>query len=142
MPTENKIFYFTLALSIALLIAAITQKSYVLDNGQPPGDGSAAFFFGWLGVFYGGAGLCWLANPAVIASWVLMKSNPGMALGFSALATVLALAFLWFDKIVANEGGGVAAIIGYKLGYWLWVSSMAATLGGNGLIYYLIRTKQ
>lgn len=127
-------------LSIALLVAAITQRSYQLDSGNAAGDGAAAFFMGWVGVFYGGAGLCWLANPIGIASGLMMKSFPLAALIAGALALVIALAFLCFDRIVASEAPTYAKIIGYKAGYWLWVSSMAVLFAGNLLSY--LSTKQ
>lgn len=134
------IILITRSLSLALLIIAITQKNYQLADGRPPCDGIATFFMGWLGIFYGDAGLCWLANPIGIASAFLMKAYPLTALITSALALVIALAFLCFNEIVATEAPTYEKIIGYKAGYWLWVGSMAILYTGNLLSYF--NTKQ
>jgi len=130
------IVLITRLVSLILLAVAITQKSYQLDNGNPAGDGTATFFMGWLGVFYGGAGLCWLANPIGVASALMMRSYPLIALLASAFALIIALAFLCFDKVVANEAPTYAKIIGYKAGYWLWIGSMAVLFTGNLLSYF------
>lgn len=133
MSTAVLLTRFTTSL---LLLAAITQKSYQLNGTAPAGDGAAAFFMGWGGVLYGGAALCWLANPALIAALLLIQRNPVIALICNVAALALALGFLAFDKIIANEAGHYARITGYRAGYWLWISSMAAGLSGN-LICFL-----
>lgn len=130
------IILITRLLSLILLVAAITQKSYQLDNGSPAGDGTAAFFMGWIGIFYGGAGWCWLANPAGIVSALAMRSYPLTALLVSALALAMALIFLCFDKVVASEAPTYARIVGHKAGYWLWAGSMAALFAGNLFSYF------
>lgn len=127
-------------LSFALLLVSISQKSYQLNNGSQAGDGTAAFFMGWMGVLYGGAGLCWLANPIAIVSALLMRSHPLAALIASALALAIALAFLCFDQIVANEAPTYAKIIAYKAGYWLWVGTITVLFAGNLLSYFFIKS--
>lgn len=129
------IILITRLASLVLLVIAITQKSYQLDNGRPAGDGTATFFMGWLGIFYGGAGLCWLANPMGIASAFMMRSYPLIALLASVFALAIALAFLCFDKVVADEAPTYSRIVSYKAGYWIWIGSMAVLFTGNLLSY-------
>ena len=82
------------------------------------------------------AGATWLANPLLIASWIVAYKNPLGSLITSLLATALSLSFLCFSTIMDNESGTSANITGIKAGYWLWVISMAVMFTGNALIYY------
>jgi hypothetical protein len=121
----------TLGLSIGLLIIALTQKCYCTTSSC--GDSIAAFIAGIIGIFFGGAALCWLANPLLILSWALIKNNE-ISLIMSLLSTLIALSFLLFDKIIDSEAGHYNKIIGYEIGYWLWVCSNLVMLLGNILI--------
>lgn len=123
----------TLSLSIGLLIIALTQKCYCTTSLC--GDSIAVFIFGIFGIFFGGAALCWLANPLLILSWILIKNNK-LSLILSLLSTLIAISFLLFDEIIDDEAGNYRKIVGYELGYWLWVSSNCIMLLGN----FLIRT--
>lgn len=128
---EKKIKIVTLSLSISLLAIALTQKCYCTTGSC--GDSIAAFLFGLFGVFVGGAALCWLANPLLILSWIFIKNNK-LSLIMSVLSTLIAISFLLFDEIIADEAGHYSRIIGYELGYWIWVSSNGIMLFGNYLI--------
>lgn len=114
---EKKIKIVTLSLSISLLAIALTQKCYCTTGSC--GDSIAA--------------LCWLANPLLILSWIFIKNNK-LSLIMSVLSTLIAISFLLFDEIIADEAGHYRRIIGYEIGYWLWVSSNGIMLFGNYLI--------
>ncbi len=118
----------TLGLSIGLLIVALTQKCYCTTSLC--GDSIAVFIFGIFGMFFGGAALCWLANPLLIFSWIFIKKNKVSSL-LSLFSTLIALSFLLFDEIIDDEAGHYRKIVGYELGYWLWVCSNLAMLLGN-----------
>lgn len=121
----------TLSLSIGLLIIALTQKCYCTTSLC--GDSIAVFIFGLFGIFFAGAALCWLANPLLILSWILIKNNK-LSLILSLISTLIAISFLLFDEIIDDEAGHYRKIVGYELGYWLWVSSNCVMLFGNYLI--------
>jgi hypothetical protein len=53
----------------------------------------------------------------------------------SLAAFVFGLSFLLFKRMMVNEGGSFEDIIGYRLGYWLWLSSSAIMLLGNLIVY-------
>ena len=89
------------------------------------------FLLGWLGVFFGGAALTWLANPLIILSWIMTKRNSKHALTVSALASLICLSFLLFDKVIDNEAGHYNEIISYQSGYWLWACSALTMAFGN-----------
>lgn len=118
-----------LYISITLYIIALTQKSYCTKVSC--GDSIMALIMGPIGMVFGGATLTWLANPLLFISWKLHSKNYKLSLILSALATLLALSFLCFNKIIADEAGNYKEIISYGLGYWLWVSSAALMFARN-----------
>ncbi|UZO79615.1 hypothetical protein NBT05_11690 [Aquimarina sp. ERC-38] len=121
----------TISLSIGLLIIALTQKCYCTTSLC--GDSIVVFIFGAIGIFFGGATLCWLANPLLILSWLLINQNK-VSLLLSLASFLIASSFLLFDEIIDDEAGHYRKIIGYELGFWLWLSSNGVTLLGNMLI--------
>ncbi len=120
-----------LLLSIGLFVIALTQKSYCTT--QSCGDSLAVFISGVAGIFFGGAGLCWLANPLVFFSWLFIKKNKASLL-LSSISFLIAISFLFFDEIIVTEAGHYAEITEYRLGYWLWISSILVMIIGNLLI--------
>jgi hypothetical protein len=72
------------------------------------------------------ANATWLANPILFAAWyaaVTGKKTRATLLSFAAF--VLGCTFMLGHTVVTNEGGVPADITGYRIGYWLWVTSMA-----------------
>ncbi len=118
-----------LVLSLSLFIASLTQKCYCTSNSC--GDSLAALLVGIFGVFTGGAGLTWLANPLLFAAWIFWKEDLRFSLWASTVATAVSLSFLSFDTIMVDEAGHYSKIISYQAGYWLWVSSSMTMLLGN-----------
>ncbi len=124
-----------LDLCVGLFVFSLTQKTYCINNDCGEfWSGLSLLFTGWMGIFFGGAGFCWLANPLIILSWFLLRKNTGVAILLSGIATVCTLTFLSFDSIIADEGGGYKNITGYGLGYWLWMLSSLMTFIGNIII--------
>jgi hypothetical protein len=130
----------TLSISIGLFAISLTQKCYCTDSSC--GDSIAVVFVGALGVIMGGACLAWLANPALVTSWMFVKKKPTLSLIMSVAALLISLSFLLFDKIVDNEGGGSSKIISYRAGYWLWVSSAFVMFIGNLIMYFLRKNEK
>ena len=89
------------------------------------------FYWGWAGLFSGGAAISWMANPLLLASWLLLGKKLKAAMFLSIFATLLSLSFLLFDGIVDNEGGQPHKIISYKAGYWLWAGSCICMMVGT-----------
>lgn len=122
----------TLAISIGLMILALTQEAYC--TAEDCMGSINVFIFGIFGIFIGGdETLSWFANPLLVLSWIFIN-NRKITLLLSLLSTLLALSFLMFDEVVINEAGHSKAITMYALGYWLWVGSHVVMLLGNVLI--------
>jgi hypothetical protein len=86
-------------------------------------NGFGLLLIGWLGVL--GGYFEWLANPLLLATWVsLWIRKPQHAIFFGVLASFVAIAFIFRDKMLVNEAGHTARITFLGVGYWLWVVSI------------------
>lgn len=105
------------AISILLFICSLSQTAYCTQQGCRPGYD--AFICGALLGFMTGAGATtWIANPFLIASWIWSVKEPGISLGTSLIATLVAFSFFAvFKKVGDNEAGGVNLILSYGSGY-------------------------
>lgn len=121
-------------LSIGVYLLSLTQKCYCTTASC--GDSLAVLFSGIIGVFLGGAGLTWLANPVLFASWFYHKRAPLGSLICSVVAVLIMISFLFFKRIVADEAGTYKNIVAYKAGYWLWLSSAIIMAICNAISYF------
>ena len=100
------------------------QNSYYLAGENPKAWSPAVYslLLGPIGLFDGV--FEWLANPVLAAAWVFFFARKNkIALLLGSLASVLMLAFLFRQTIIASEAPTYAKIIGYGAGYLLWVTS-------------------
>lgn len=149
--TEKNIRWLTILLSAALYAASLTQTAYCTNGCK---GSFVALLFGPLGIlteagalagfisdmFTGnespfnpatGATFAWLANPAVLASWIMLKRNPNLAFVLSLVATGFILLFLCFSQVIDSEAGHYAKITWLGPGYWFWLLSSIAALAGS-----------
>jgi hypothetical protein len=129
MNKNHKLNNPFIIVSIVLFVLSLTQKSYCTTSNCA--DSFLVFLLGGFAVFTGGAGLTWLANPFLIATWFTFKRKLKTAMWLSVAATLIALSFLLFDTVLANEAGHNQQITAYKPGYVLWVLSCATMLAGT-----------
>jgi hypothetical protein len=121
-----------LALSVALFVACLFFECFYVDQNQRSGGGTGGelLLVGWIGFIDGFS--AWLANPVLLIAWIMALLRPRLVSPVFAIgALVLALGFMRHEDILINEGGGRARIVGYGLGYWLWIASMGAALAGG-----------
>ncbi|THD64798.1 hypothetical protein [Phenylobacterium sp.] len=118
-----------LALSIALYISSLALSPF---GGWP---GWADLAFGWLGIGSVLSSLCWFANPILWLTWSAIGS--GARREVSAPLSIAALAcagsFLFMRTALAGEGPP-APIGPLRIGYWLWLASIAVAGAGAFLI--------
>jgi hypothetical protein len=136
-PSNKSLKRLFLIASIGLFIASLTQDCYCTDSRCA--NSIAVLLSGSLGFFLSPGGFTWLANPFIIISWI--NKNRKKSLIYSTLAFTLSLSFLFFNKIIDNESGDYNQITGYRLGYWLWLSSIAVAAVGNLILFVLERQK-
>ena len=117
-------------LSLICYIACLCLPTYSLDRvGHESPLGGELLLIGGLGLFVGY--FSWLANPAYLLALVLgFVKHPRIAALVSVIGLALALSFLLQKKILINEAGHEALIVGYGWGYWLWLAALAVlTIG-------------
>jgi len=124
-------------LSVIVFAASLTQKCFDSEGQDPKTSlpGSYCLLLGAIGLFDGI--FEWLANPVLFYAWVLSflgKNKIVLVLGI--VASALMLAFLFRHTIIASEARTYAKIIGYRAGYWLWLTSGVLTIvsGATGLV--------
>jgi len=123
-----KIKRATLIVSMALFVLSLTQKCFCTTNQC--GDSIMVLLVGWMGLTTGGAAITWLANPFLWVSWIFIKKN-SISLVCSIVSLLICLSFLLFKTIIDDEAGNYNKIVGYKMGYWLWMISSLVMLTGN-----------
>ncbi|UOE50229.1 hypothetical protein MTO98_03980 [Mucilaginibacter sp. SMC90] len=134
MMEEIKLKKVILNLSILVFAISLTQECYCTSDSC--GNSAMALIVGPLGLCFGGAGFSWLANPFLFIAWFSFRKKPLNAVITSVISVALMLSFLFFKQIISDEAGNYSAIVGYKLGYWLWVLSGGIMLVGSILILY------
>jgi len=94
---------------------------------------------GWLGLF--DRYYEWLANPALLATWILMSFRASRVLSLIAgfISLGFALSFLREKRFPLDEAGNIGKIGSYAMGYWLWLSSIALALIGSATLMIVDR---
>jgi hypothetical protein len=123
-----------LAISVALFVACLFCECFYVDQGERSGGGTGGelLLVGWIGFIDGFH--AWFANPLLLIAWIMALLWPRLVSPVFAIgALVLALGFLRHEDILINEGGGRAKIVGYGIGYWLWIASIGTALAGGAV---------
>jgi hypothetical protein len=139
MTSDNKRRIGIITFSALLFCASLTQDAIIYNDfdGQKTHASFPLLIMGGLAILGGGLfeWLVWLANPLYILSIVLFIQSKKNGLILSVLSTLIGLSFLNWNEILAAESGRTAEIESLELGYWLWVSSLAALSIGIILNY-------
>jgi hypothetical protein len=129
MQEDKKLKKLFLVTSITLFLFSLTQKCYCTTSTC--GDSIMVFLLGWAAIVSGGAGLSWIANPLLFASWLILKRNLKISMFLSVFAALLSLSFLLFDSVLDNEAGQKHQVVSYSVGYWFWTASSICMLIGT-----------
>lgn len=130
-------------ISLLTFLASLTQPGFY--GGHHPETGFGLLLIGVLGVFDGK--FAWFANPVLLIAWITLwrspKRCPGRDLKLALVALGLGLSFLLhtttFNGIGFAENRPPVPIVGYGLGYWLWIGSIATVVIGS-LVAAFLRT--
>jgi hypothetical protein len=110
--------------SIAFFIACLFARGYYVDRLDPraQAEGWKLLVFGWIAIASGT--LAWLGNPALFVSWSLLAAKkPGLSLYSAIIGCVFVLTFLFERAVPTGEAPELSLIVGYGMGYWLWLTS-------------------
>ena len=70
-----------------------------------------------------------------------MRRQYMLSLLTSIAGLIIGLLFLSVSEFMVNEGGTFSDITGYRIGYWLWLSSIAVMFAANLYTYFFERNK-
>ena len=124
--------------SLILYIFSLTQESYYVDkiDYSSWSNSLVLLLIGWIGLIMGGgAAISWLANPFIFLSWIFFFKNIRFSIFFSTISFIFALSFLCFDNVITSEAPTFSKITKYKIGYWIWLTSIFIFLIGSIFIY-------
>lgn len=121
----------TLIVSLTLYCICLMNNGYYIEGSDPLAwaPAWALLIFGWVGAAAGT--YAWLANPALFFSWILMLRNKCAAsLRAAIVAFLLMVSFLFQSTVISSEAPTYSRIIGYGVGFWLWISSAVVQITG------------
>jgi hypothetical protein len=110
-----------IVLAAVLFLSSLGLKTLILSHGD------SGFLMGFVCLLFGFSYLAWFANPLFLVSIILLSLNrSGMALAASTASLILAATTFLIQKAPFNEAGHMANVVGYGLGFYLWIASMSA----------------
>jgi hypothetical protein len=112
-----------IVLAALLFLSSLGLKTLILSHGD------SSFLMGFVCLLLGFSYLAWYANPLFLVSIILLSLNrSGMAVATSTASAILAGTTFLIQKVPYNEAGHMADIVGYGLGFYLWIASMSVIL--------------
>jgi hypothetical protein len=120
------------ALSILLYLLCLPLDAFCVSGKCSAWPGYGILLFGPLGLLASTTNWTWLANPVLFVAWIMHFLGARiLSAGLSSAAFVIALCFLFQREIMTNEAGILFPITGYRIGYWIWLSSIAVVCFGS-----------
>lgn len=109
-----------LALASLPYLVSLFCGIFVLEEAGP-----TTFIIGFVCLAFGWSHLAWYANPLLFAGILayLLKRDWVAAL-LAAAAFAVGLTTLGIEEMPRNEGGAKEAVVGYQIGFYLWLTSM------------------
>lgn len=121
--------------SVALFMMCLALPGYYTFGEHPHTGihGCMLLLLGWLAVPSGT--LAWLANPAILCAWMfLLAKEPKPSFYAAVVALGLILTFLVQRHVISgDEAGHTALVVGYDVGFWLWLLSALVQIFASGL---------
>jgi hypothetical protein len=112
-----------IALATVLFLSSLGFNTLLLSHGD------SSFLMGFVCLLFGFTYLAWYANPLFLVSIVLLSLNrSSWALAASTASVILATTTFLIQKVPYNEAGHMANVVGYGLGFYLWIASMSVVL--------------
>jgi hypothetical protein len=112
-----------IVLTAVLFLSSLGFNTLILSQGD------SSFLMGFVCLLFGFSYLAWYANPLFLVSITLLSLNRShMALATSTASAILAGTTFLIQKVPYNEAGHMADVVGYGLGFYLWIASMSVIL--------------
>ncbi len=102
-----------------------------------PAEGDSTYILGIIALLFGWGNAQWYANPLLVMAHVyIFKSRYCRSVVFAGLALLLGLSTFLMVEIPRDGSGRITTIVGYELGFYLWLSTLVLTFFG-AVTYYL-----
>jgi hypothetical protein len=112
-----------IVLAAVLFLSSLGFNTLILSRGD------SSFLMGFVCLLFGFSYLAWFANPLFLVSVILLSLNRSyMALATSTVSLILAATTFLIQKVPYNEAGHTANVVGYGLGFYLWIASISMIL--------------
>ena len=122
--------YGPLSVSFMLYLLCLPLDAFCVEGSGWPGYG--ILLFGPLGMLLSSTNWTWVANPILLAAWIMLGVGARILSAVLSLAAfVIAISFMFQLEIMTNASGHLFAVTCYRFGYWLWLSSMAVCCLGS-----------
>ncbi|MBN2721572.1 MAG: hypothetical protein JXQ77_01990, partial [Campylobacterales bacterium] len=125
-------------ISYILFVVSLSTIAFYADNFSHEYWSIFVFFFGWLGIFIGA--FQWYANIFYFIA-LKEKDNIKSSIIFASTGLLIALSFCILKPPI-TFGGPNQPIVGFGIGYGLWLVSMSVFLVGQVLSLFDIRAFQ
>lgn len=125
---------FALIASVVVFVVCLQNDGYYIEGPQPRAwsDAWTLLLLGWIGI--GSGTMAWLANPALLLAWVFsLKKRPAPSLLSAIVALAFMVSLLFQQTVVTSEAPTYSRIIGYGIGFWLWIVSAALQAVGSAV---------
>jgi hypothetical protein len=112
-----------IVLASVLFLLSLGFNTLLLSHGD------SSFLMGFVCLLFGFSYVAWFANPLFLMSIVFLSLNRSVwALAASTASVILAATTFLIQKVPYNEAGHMANVVGYGLGFYLWIASMSVIL--------------
>lgn len=97
-------------------------------------EGNSSFLLGLVCLLFGFGYIAWYANLFYFGALVaFLIGKAGWAAGLAAVAIGFGLTTLRIVQVPKDSGGQMTAIVGYHIGFYLWMASMVTVLAVAGI---------
>src|SRR4030095_64333 len=112
-----------IVLAAVLFLSSLGFNTLILSRGD------SSFLIGFACLLLCFSYVAGFANPLLLVSVVFLSLNrAGMSLATSTASLILAATTFLIQKAPYNEAGDMANVVGYGLGFYLWIASISVIL--------------
>jgi hypothetical protein len=126
-PASSNTLFVTLALSIVLYLSSLTVPAINLEGGQQH-YGFAILLYGWFGVLKGE--FAWCANLLLLPGLVALLTRQNLAACVVAIGCIVLGLLALRTTSLPTSLGNESRVIGFTIGYYLWIGSFVVLLVG------------
>ncbi|MBX3732689.1 MAG: hypothetical protein KF791_08850 [Verrucomicrobiae bacterium] len=89
-------------------------------------EGDSSFILGMVCLLFGWGKFAWYANPILLAAYIaFLKKKDVLTTILSVAALAVAATTLSIEEVPRNSSGTLTRVVGYGLGFYFWLASMA-----------------